>query len=199
MEKKPHGQKKSARLEIESSRVVYEIKVMLRGIRPPIWRRVRVMSDTLLWGFHAILQVVMGWEDEQPHRFFIKGTYYGEPGLSPSGLEIVDEESVRLSDVVTAEGYKFIYQYGSGIGWSHDILIEKILVPKLWHRYPFCLDGKRACPPEHFPGPWEYREFLKAFKDPSCPGDKELKCSVVENFHPEKFDQELVHRRLGWS
>jgi Plasmid pRiA4b ORF-3-like protein len=197
MGRKPDSQRKLAR--VESSRVVYEIKVRLRGIRPPIWRRVRVTSDTLLWGFHAILQVVMGWEDEHPHRFFMKGTYYGEPGLSPSGLEIIDEESVRLSDIVTDEGDKFVYQYGSGIGWNHEILIEKILAPKRWHRYPFCLDGKRACPPEHFLGPWEYREFLRALKEPSRLGDKERKGWVAADFHPEKFDQESVHRRLGWS
>ncbi len=197
MGRKPHRQRQLG--WVESSRVVYEIKVTLRGIRPPIWRRVRVTSDTLLWGLHAILQMVMGWEDEHPHRFFIKGTYYGEPGLSPSGLEIVDEESVRLNEVVTAEGDKFVYQYGSGIGWSHEILIKKILGPKPWHRYPFCLEGKRACPPEHFPGPWEYREFLKALKDPAHHGDKDRKGRVGLGFHPEKFDRESIHRRLGWS
>jgi hypothetical protein len=197
MGKKPKKQRESGLGE--SSRVVYEIKVRLRGIRPPIWRRLQVTSDTLLWGLHAILQLVMGWEDEHPHRFFINGTYYGEPGLSPSGLEIVDEESVRLSDVIKDEGDKFIYQYGSGIGWSHEIKIKKILTSETWHRYPICLEGKRACPPEHFREPWEYREFLKALKDTSRLGDKDKNGSVAEDFHPEKFDRELVHRRLGWS
>jgi len=178
--------------------VVYEMKVTLRGVRPPIWRRVQVTSDTLLWGLHGILQSVMGWEDEHPHRFFINGTYYGEPGLSPSGLQVVDEESARLSEVITCEKARFIYQYGSGIGWSHEILIEKILTLEPGQRYPICLDGERACPPEHFPGPWHYREFLKTLKDPSL-GGKGGKSRVGVDSHSEKFDRESVHRRLGWS
>jgi hypothetical protein len=196
MGKKPQKQTESGR--VESSRVVYEIKVTLRGIHPPIWRRVQVTSDTLLWGFHGILQAVIGWEDDRPHRFLINGTYYGEPGRSPSGVEIVDEESVRLSEVIKDEGDKFIYQYGSGIGWNHEILIGKLLTCKPGQRYPICLCGKRACPPEDFTGPWEYREFLKTLKDPSRSGDKDGPGRVERDFDPETFDQESVNKRLGW-
>ena len=132
----------------QGERVVYEIKVTLKGIRPSIWRRIQTTGDTLLWGLHSILQAVMGWAEEHPHRFLIGGTCYDEAGV-PSVLEVVDEESARLSDVICTEGEKFLCEYGAGNGWNHEVLIEKILTGKRGQRYPFCLDGERACPPEH--------------------------------------------------
>ena len=42
---------------------IYQVKVTLEGIRPPIWRRILVTSDTTLGKLHSILQVVMGWDD----------------------------------------------------------------------------------------------------------------------------------------
>ena len=47
--------------KLKELRKVYQIKVTMKGIRPPIWRRFEVLSDTTLDNLHLILQVVMGW------------------------------------------------------------------------------------------------------------------------------------------
>jgi Plasmid pRiA4b ORF-3-like protein len=51
-----------ARTPRTTTRVVYQIKVTLKGSKPPIWRRMQITSDTTLVQFHRILQCVMGWE-----------------------------------------------------------------------------------------------------------------------------------------
>jgi hypothetical protein len=33
-------------------------------------------------------------------------------------------------------------------------------------KYPLCLEGKRACPPEDVGGVWGYQDFLVAIADP---------------------------------
>jgi hypothetical protein len=198
MAKKPNKVREAGETGLNGP-VVYQVKVSLKGILPRIWRRIQVTSDTLLWGLHGILQAVMGWNDEHSHRFLIKGAYYGDPGLSSSVLEVLDEESVRLSQVMSGEDAKFIYEYGSDKGWDHEVLIEKILSRENGQRYPICLEGERACPPDHCPGPRWYREFLKTLKDAARDGDKDRRGRVEEDFDPERFDQKSVNRRLGWS
>jgi hypothetical protein len=43
-----------------SPKTVYQLKITLKNIRPPIWRRVQVDSSTTLEQLHSIVQVVMG-------------------------------------------------------------------------------------------------------------------------------------------
>ena len=38
-------------------RDVYQIKISLEGIRPPIWRRLKVFSDTIFEKLHLIIQI----------------------------------------------------------------------------------------------------------------------------------------------
>ena len=45
--------------------VVYQMKVRLTDIEPPIWRRFLVAGDQSLYRLHLILQTVMGWENYQ--------------------------------------------------------------------------------------------------------------------------------------
>jgi hypothetical protein len=47
----------------KKNRAVYQFKVTLCGLHPPIWRRIQVWEDATLAQLHRVLQMVMGWED----------------------------------------------------------------------------------------------------------------------------------------
>jgi len=46
-----------------SEPVIYQLKVVLLGISPMIWRRLLVKSDSTIEDLHYIIQIAMGWED----------------------------------------------------------------------------------------------------------------------------------------
>lgn len=58
---------------------VYQLKVTLKGSKPPIWRRIQVRGDISLGRLHDILQIVMGWTDTHLHQFIIGRNHYGVP------------------------------------------------------------------------------------------------------------------------
>src|SRR6266700_6093036 len=60
-----------------SEPVVYQLRVVLRGVSPLIWRRLLVRSDSTIADLHASLQRVLGWSDEHLNRFVIHGREYG--------------------------------------------------------------------------------------------------------------------------
>ena len=60
------------------SAFVYQLKITLNGIKPPIWRRVQT-QDCTLDQLHRIIQTSLGWSDSHLHVFEIGGEQYGAP------------------------------------------------------------------------------------------------------------------------
>lgn len=174
---------------------VYQLKITLKGSKPPIWRRIQVTNDITLHHLHQILQVVMGWEDYHLHQFMIGGTYYGR--TDPDyGADIRSENNVKLNQVVKSENFKFDYEYDFGDGWSHQIVVEKILPLQVDIHYPLCLAGKRACPPEDCGGIWGYAELLEVLQDPEHPEYEERLEWLGNDFEPEAFALDEVNQIL---
>ena len=106
----------------------------------------------------------------------------------------MDERRIRLSNF--SEGGKFRYEYDFGDDWEHEIVVEKILAPEVGVRYPVCLKGKRACPPEDSQGPHGYPMFLRTIQDPNDPDREQLLAWVGGQFDPEQFDPDIATSRL---
>lgn len=151
---------------------IYRLKVTLKGIKPPIWRRFEVSDQMTLFKLHKVLQVVMGWTDSHLHQFIIGKTYYGEPD-PVFGTDTVNDKKVKLAQLPLGEKSKFFYEYDFGDGWEHEILIEKILPLIEGNKAPVCLKGKGACPPKISAESGDMLNSLKLFMIPSIPITKE--------------------------
>ncbi|MDP9365782.1 MAG: plasmid pRiA4b ORF-3 family protein [Chloroflexota bacterium] len=175
---------------------IHQLKVTLAGIRPPIWRRLRVPSDVTLATLHGILQAAMGWEDSHLHRFRVGAATYGDRGLLG---DVVDrgERVARLSQVAPSRGSKLAYDYDFGDGWEHALVVEAVRPPEPGVPSPVCVAGKRACPPEDCGGPWGYGELLAAIGNPLHPEHGARLAWLGGPFDPEAFDVADVNRRLA--
>jgi pRiA4b ORF-3-like protein len=56
---------------------VFQFKITLLEISPPIWRRIQVAGGTLD-ELHEHIQTAMGWTNSHLHEFEIGGERYGE-------------------------------------------------------------------------------------------------------------------------
>ena len=79
----------------------HQLKVTLQHIKPNIWRRIQVRSNSTLYKLHYTLQIVMGWPDSHMHQFVVDGVLYGES--TPNfDFNVVSERRTPLSDLVSA-------------------------------------------------------------------------------------------------
>ena len=177
------------------TRAVYQIKVTLQGSKPPIWRRIQITSDITLVQLHRILQRVMGWEGSHLYQFVMGGIAYGDTGMVGE-WDVEDARTVTLAALVRGEKSKLLYEYDFGDSWEHELLVEKILPRDEGKRYPVCLTGQRACPPEDCGGIWGYASFLEAIRDPEHPEHDEMLEWVGGEFDPDIFDLDEVNREL---
>ena len=149
----------------KKNRALDQFKVTLRGIHPPIWRRIQVWEDATLAQLHRALQVVMGWENCHLHEFRVGLKIYGVPDLDDE-RKIIDVKRTRIHDAVQNVGTAFEYVYDFGDYWQHDLLLEAILQPDPDTSYPRCIAGERNCPPEDVGGSGGYENYLAALADP---------------------------------
>lgn len=184
--------KKAALLQI------YQIKITLDEMRPPIWRRVQVPGDISLGRLHDVVQIAMGWTNSHMHRFYISEEEYGVP--YPDALAddppMRDERRVRLNQVVDSKKQRFGYTYDFGDNWEHTLLVEDILPPDPALRYPVCIGGKRHGPPEDCGGVYGYDNFLKTIRDPTHKDHEFLLEWAGGRFDPEAFSREQVNQAL---
>ena len=133
----------------------------------------------------------MGWEDEHMYAFVIDGEESGR-----SSEAEYDSRYVRLGEVV-AEGHtRFRYDYDFGDDWRHTIDIEKTLSAEEGVRYPRCVKGQRACPPENCGGPYGYPYFLEKIDDPEHEEHEDALAWVGDDFDPEEFALDEVNEGL---
>jgi len=171
---------------------VFQFKITLLEIEPSIWRRIQV-EDCTLDQFHEHIQTALGWTNSHLHQFEIKGKKYGDPELLDDGfgdLTCIDSTETMLSDILPKSGnrFSFEYQYDMGDSWVHEIQFEGTSSAEPKVKYPICLEGQRACPPEDCGGTWGYSDFLAAIKDKKHEQHKEMLEWVGGKFDPEKFD-----------
>jgi hypothetical protein len=83
--------------------------------------------------------------------------------------------------------FAFKYEYDFGDGWEHEVLFEGCPPQVKGKKYPLCVEGERACPPEDVGGIWGYATFLEAKNDPSHE-ESEMYSEWCADFDPEAFD-----------
>ena len=190
-----------------ASQVIFQFKIVLMDTEPAIWRRVQA-PDMTLDQFHACIQTAMGWTNSHLHQFELDGVRYGDPELLYEGFEDDQEVNnslkVKLSKLFTKhkKGYRFQYEYDFGDGWAHEITYEGVVEPEAKVKYPRCIDGARACPPEDCGGAFGYANLLEVLKDKKHPEYKAMRewagLLKPEAFSAEKATQAMHKGLTDW-
>jgi len=179
--------------------MIYQIKISLKDIRPPIWRRILVDGNISLYKLHFIIQTVMGWDGYHLHEFELDGDSFGALDDDQVGYDgfdaVLNEKKFTLAKLIDSEKTRILYSYDFGDDWQHELLIEKIGPAEPGVKYPVCIKGKRACPPEDCGGPWGYADLLEAISNPDNPEHDEL-IEWAGDFEPELFDIDQINRAL---
>lgn len=184
-----------------ASNAIYQFETMLENIKPPIWRRIQV-ADCTLDRFHEYIQTTMGSTNSHLHEFKIGSTCYGDPQLLNDGFgddaDIEDSLKVKLGKIMAGKrkGFKLRYTYDFGDGWDHVIEIEGEMPAEPKVKYPRCIDGKRACPPEDCGGPQGYAEQLTVLSDPKHDDYEEIR-EWAGQIDPEEFSATDTTKAMG--
>jgi hypothetical protein len=182
---------------------VYQIKVVLMGSDPEIWRRFCVRSTIRLSRLHDVVQVVMGWTDSHLHAFHAgKDTYqvpfpgFDDMSFSMSKHRSHDERKFTLGDLLQRPRQKLVYEYDFGDSWHHGLILEKVLPADPELKAALCLAGENGCPLEDTGGLYGYYHMLEALADPKHKDHGHFLDWIDGPIDPKAFDLAGVNRIL---
>lgn len=178
-----------------TSTIYYSLRIELMRIDPMIWRRLLVPATITLPKLHRAIQGTMGWSNSHLHQFRIGDDRYSAPDPYGDG-RLIDERSVKLSDVLVEQVREFIYEYDFGDDWQHRVVLEQSQTAHPSWRGSLCTAGQRACPPEDVGGIWGYGDFLNAIADPQHEQHVDMLRWVGGVFDPEGFDINSANSRI---
>ncbi len=148
---------------------------------------------------HVAIQDAVGWLDYHLHEFEITNPATGDvERIGIPDEDFLDQQptlpgwKVQISDYFSSENAAAGYTYDFGDNWLHTVTLKDVVEdPEM--RYPRCVAGERACPPEDCGGPWGYDEFLEAVRNPHHEKHDSMLEWVGGGFDPEAFDATDVH------
>lgn len=185
---------------IPPSKRLYQFKITLLDVAPAIWRRIQIKNGSFD-KLHECIQTAMGWTNSHLHQFEIQGIVCGDPELiceNPDGFVGINSRETMVSDIVPQSGVRlhFSYEYDFGDCWRHEVVFEGCLPAKKGVRYPLCLEGERACPPEDVGGVDGYEEFLEVIADSSHPEHEEWMVWAGGDFDRTRFDAKAATKNM---
>lgn len=179
------------------SNEIYQFKIELEEIKPKIWRRIQVPERYNFWELHVAIQDAMGWLDYHLHEFRIMNMDTKKNDLIgiPDGeydRNVLPGWEIKISKYFSLCNQEAEYEYDFGDSWVHKVILEKILPADKKLKYPLCVDGKRACPPEDCGSIPGYESFVKSMRNKSSQEYKENKRWFGKHFDSEAFDPRKV-------
>ena len=188
------------------SKAVYRLSVSLDECQPAIWRRLLVQGRASLHRLHEIIQVAMGWTNTHLYEFQVDGHRYTALETLDGDDGSEDARRITLAQAAAGPGDEFKYLYDFGDDWLHTVTIEGLESREVGAKYPLCVAGARASPPEDCGGVWGYFEFLEARGNPAHAEHETMHQWIRRVFDPEAFDADRINRllarrsqRVGWT
>lgn len=180
-------------------RQVLQFKITLLDTEPEIWRRIQIADTATFWDLHVALQCAMGWEDYHVHGFTVlmqneKSHWQpkAEIGIPHEfNPDVLPDWNVKLVDYINSKD-KILYEYDFGDSWVHEIEFEGTFERIIGHKYPNCLDGAMACPPEDCGGIPGFYNFVEIMADKKHPDYRDACGWYGKTFEANAFDKTKV-------
>ena len=145
-----------------------------------------------------VIQAAMGWTNSHLHMFIHPTGHYGIPDLDSPVC--TTNAGPPCATWPAAKATRLGYEYDFGDSWEHEILLEKLVPAEPGGRYPTCVAGERACPPEDCGGTPGYQDLIDTLADPDHPEHEDmlqwLGIDKGSDFDPTHFDPADANRRL---
>ncbi len=179
----------------------YQLKIVIKNSKPPIWRRCIVPAGITFSQLSIILNKVMGWSGYHLSEFEF---YHLQLQLREEDefddfvpmwdYDLLDSSKTFINEYMEQQEW-FTYTYDFGDDWQHRVTIEKIIKDYPLN-YPQVLKFKGDCPMEDCGGIWGYYECIDVMEDPDNPESSDRRIWAESQGYGISYDMDEVNEDL---
>lgn len=137
-----------------------QLKIILTGTNPQVWRRIHILSNSSLRTLQYAIADVMEWNYMHHYKFVIGEGEYGDLEFDCDFSGWLDDSNMTVGRIIKKNPqFEFVYDFGDN--WSHQIVFEDIFAADSKERYPVCISGENASPPEDCGGIYGFEKLKK--------------------------------------
>ena len=188
----------------KSITMAVQCEVEIIGTEPLVWRRFHILANSTLRTLQYTICDSLDWKYMHSYQFQIGDEVYGDPDLDYEFEGWLDDSKMTLGRVAKKVlEFEFIYDFSDD--WRHRVVIEDVFPANRNERYPLCVGGANAAPPEECGGIVGFDEYKKSVKIVKIKKPRNLSDSIhifhfTNGFDPHFFDLRFVnevrlHRR----
>ncbi len=188
---------------IPTQALILRFRIELRETDPLVWRVIEVPGTATFWDLHVAIQDAMGWLDYHLHQFTIPHPRTKKVqifGIHHLGQDCDDPPgwATQVAAMFTTRNATAQYTYDFGDDWRHTVQLLAVLRRDFGLRYPRCVAGARACPPEDCGGVTGYAAIVAGSMDEAT------RAWLPAGYDPARFDPAAIrfsdpHRRLAYA
>lgn len=172
----------------------YQLKIVIKGSKPPIWRRILVPDKISFRDLDDIIEEAFGWTHEHMFSFYFRESdedFRGAPIADPTDTADMSIEGWLW------EGCTFLYTYDFGDSWEHAVTVEKVFPYD--KRYPQVIKSKGPNMIEDCGGIWGFYDCIDEAEpfDMEAVNAKFRTWDLAEMAEGEVYED--VDEEEGWS
>jgi len=182
---------------------IIRLEARIVGTEPAITRSLELPSDLNFAQLHEVLQAAFGWTDSHLHQFHVGGLTIGAPEVledTAYGPRVFEATDIQLKDLTfpyeVDATLTLTYQYDFGDNWQHKLVLRRAEIEDEV-KYPRCIAGDQAGPPEDVGGYSGYADFLEAWLDSKHEEHKAVRRWAGKKFDPERFDLVATNKAIA--
>lgn len=156
-----------------------------------------MLSNSSLRTLQYAICDVLEWKGTHLYQFQIGEELFGDPDCDLEFEGWLDDSKMSLGRVAKRNlEFEFIYDFGDQ--WQHRIILEDVFPADKKQRYPVCVGGENAGPPEDCGGVAGFEEFKSSTKIVKYRKSRNVLDSLTllhdsDGFDPTFFDLKFVN------
>ncbi|WP_181348001.1 plasmid pRiA4b ORF-3 family protein [Thalassobacillus sp. CUG 92003] len=180
----------------------YQLKIVLLGTSPLIWRRVIMPADVTFNRLEEQIVVTNDDEAYEQNKFYKKQYKKSQPSDKEDPFGFITRElsttyrkpeGIKI-DTFIENDHELFYEYDFGDDWRFHIILEKV-VEDHYYGYPILVDGAETAPPEDVGGIPGFYDFLEMYNNPSHPEHEDMRAWAESQLFRE-YDPDHINKML---